>query len=289
MTRLAGRYAVITGASEGLGEAIAERFVGDGASVLLCARREDKIAQVGERLASVAAKGQRVIACRTDMAEPTQVDALIERGVAEFGRVDILVNNAGIYGPIGPTHEVEWSAWVEAININLLGVVRACCAVTPVMIRQRHGRIVNISGGGATSPLPRLTSYAASKAAIVRFTESLALDLGEHGITVNAIAPGALATRMTQELIDAGPDKAGEALHKRIAETARQGGTPLSLGAELAAYLASDEAAQITGRLIAAQWDGWRDLHERATELAATDIYTLRRIVPGDRGRDWDT
>jgi NAD(P)-dependent dehydrogenase (short-subunit alcohol dehydrogenase family) len=286
---LAGRSAIITGASQGLGEAIATRFVADGASVMLCARGEDAVTEVGQRLRQTAAAGQRVVTRRTDVSNPAQIDDLIQATMSEFGRIDILVNNAGIYGPIGPTHEIDWDEWVEAIGINLLGLVRACRAVTSIMIGQAHGRIVNISGGGATNPLPRLTSYAASKAAVVRFTESLALELAEYGITVNAIAPGALATRMTQQLLDAGPGQAGEQLHRRIQEIAQKGGTPLSLGAELAAYLASDESAGITGRLIAAQWDPWRSLHERATELEASDIYTLRRIVPSDRGRDWDT
>jgi NAD(P)-dependent dehydrogenase (short-subunit alcohol dehydrogenase family) len=287
--RMAGRYAIVTGASQGLGQAIAERFVGEGASVLVCARGEEAILRAGEVLAQAARiEGQRVIARRIDMADPAQVDDLVRGAQDEFGRIDILVNNAGIYGPIGPTHEVNWEHWVESIQINLLGLVRACRAATPLMIGQGYGRIVNISGGGATNPLPRLTSYAASKAAVVRFTESLALELAEYGITVNAVAPGALATRMTQQLLDAGPDKAGEALHKRIGEIARQGGTPVSLGAELVASLASAESAGITGRLIAAQWDPWRSLHDRADELGGSDIYTLRRIIPSDRGCDWD-
>ena len=155
------------------------------------------------------------------------------------------------------------------------------------MIAQRHGRIINVSGGGATNPLPRLSSYAASKAAVVRFTETLALELKEYGITVNAIAPGALATRLMQQLVDAGPERVGAAFHERMKKIQEGGGTPLQLGAELAAYLASDESAGVTGRLIAAQWDPWRTLRERADELDGSDIYTLRRIVPEDRGRDW--
>jgi 3-oxoacyl-[acyl-carrier protein] reductase len=155
------------------------------------------------------------------------------------------------------------------------------------MIAQRHGRIINLSGGGATNPLPRLSSYAASKAAVVRFTETLALELKEYGITVNAIAPGALVTRMMQQLLDAGPGTVGAEFHQRMLKIHESGGTPLQVGAELAAYLASDESAGITGRLIAAQWDPWRTLHEHADELDDSDIYTLRRIVPKDRGRDW--
>lgn len=286
--RLAGRYAIVTGANQGLGEAIAEQFVAEGASVLLCARGEAALAQVTERLSNKAASGQKILARRADVADPAQVDGLVRDGLEVFGRIDIVVNNAGVYGPMGLTHEVDWDEWVEALRINLFGLVAMCRAVTPGMIAQRYGRIVNISGGGATNPLPRLSSYAASKAAVVRFTETLALELKEHGITINAIAPGALATRMTQQLIDAGPERVGAAFHQRMQKIHDAGGTPLRLGAELAVYLASDESAPVTGRLIAAQWDPWPTLHERAGELDGTDIYTLRRVVPEDRGRKWD-
>ncbi|HTZ35923.1 MAG TPA: SDR family oxidoreductase [Stellaceae bacterium] len=287
MSRLAGRVAIVTGASQGLGEAIAERFAAEGASLVLCARGAAALAGVAQRLAANAAAGQRIVAHAADIGDPAQAEALARFALDAFGRIDILVNNAGVYGPMGLTHEVAWDEWVDALRINLLGLVAMCRAVTPAMIARRGGRIVNLSGGGATNPLPRLSSYAASKAAVVRFTETLALELAEHGITVNAIAPGALATRMTRQLLDAGPERVGAALHRRIAQVAAEGGTPLRLGAELAVYLASDEAAAISGRLLAAQWDPWRTLHERAAELADSDIYTLRRIVPDDRGKDW--
>jgi NAD(P)-dependent dehydrogenase (short-subunit alcohol dehydrogenase family) len=285
---LAGRSAIVTGGNQGLGEAIAERLAAEGASLLLCARGEAALVEVAERLARKAASGQKILGLKVDVADPAQVAGMVRTALDAFGRVDIVVNNAGIYGPMGLTHEVDWDEWVQALQINLFGLVAVCRAVTPAMIAQRHGRIINLSGGGATNPLPRLSSYAASKAAVVRFTETLALELKEYGITVNAIAPGALATRMTRQLIDAGPERVGAAFHGRMQKIQEAGGTPLQLGAELAAYLASDKSAGITGRLIAAQWDKWRTLHERAAELDASDIYTLRRIVPEDRGRDWD-
>jgi 3-oxoacyl-[acyl-carrier protein] reductase len=284
---LSGRFAIITGANQGLGEQIAERFVADGASVLLCARGEAALAEVTERLCRRAASGRKVLSLRVDVADPAQVDGLVHDALKAFGRIDIVVNNAGVYGPMGLTHEIDWAEWVQALQINLFGLVAMCRAVTPAMIAQRHGRIINLSGGGATNPLPRLSSYAASKAAVVRFTETLALELKEYGITVNAIAPGALATRLMQQLLDAGPERVGAAFHERMKKIQEGGGTPLQLGAELVAYLASEESAGITGRLIAAQWDPWRTLRERADELDGSDIYTLRRIVPEDRGRDW--
>jgi NAD(P)-dependent dehydrogenase (short-subunit alcohol dehydrogenase family) len=286
--RLRGRFAIITGANQGLGEEIARQFVSEGASVLLCARGEASLKAVEERLSAAAGEAQKVLARVADVSRPESVDRVFEEALETFGRIDILVNNAGVYGPIGPTHEVDWDAWVDAIEINLLGVVYACRAVTPTMINQKSGKIINLSGGGATNPLPRMTSYAASKAAVVRFTESVAHDLKPHGIDVNAIAPGALDTRLLDQVLTAGPEAVGVDFYERMVKIKKQGGTPLSVGAELALYLASDASNGITGRLISATWDKWSTLHERARELDATDIYTLRRIVPADRGLTWD-
>jgi 3-oxoacyl-[acyl-carrier protein] reductase len=254
----------------------------------LCARNAAAIEAVRRRLAGAALPEQQVLAQAVDVSDAAQVFGLVDAARAAFGRIDILVNNAGVYGPIGLTHEVDPAEWMHAVGINLFGVFHACRAVAPVMIAQKSGKIVNISGGGATNPLPRITSYAASKAAVVRLSESLALELQEYGIAVNAIAPGALATQMMRQLLAAGPDKVGTDFHARMTKINDDGGTPLTVGAELAVYLGSDESSGITGRLIAAVWDPWRSLAERAEELAGTDIYTLRRIVPADRGRDWD-
>ncbi|MFZ3354870.1 MAG: SDR family oxidoreductase [Xanthobacteraceae bacterium] len=286
--RLAGRFALVTGASQGLGEEIAKQFVSEGASVLLCARSEPRLQTAARQLAMVARDGQKVLARAADVSKRHDVDRVVADTLDAFKRIDILVNNAGVYGPIGPTHELDWDAWVDAININLIGLAYACRAVTPIMVRQKFGKIINLSGGGATNPLPRMTSYAASKAAVVRLTESLALDLKPHGIDVNAIAPGALDTRLLDQVLDAGPENVGAEFHRHMMRIKEQGGTPLSVGAKLAVYLASDESHGITGRLLAAAWDKWPTLHERAAELETTDIYTLRRIVPTDRGRQWD-
>jgi 3-oxoacyl-[acyl-carrier protein] reductase len=133
-----------------------------------------------------------------------------------------------------------------------------------------------------------MTSYAASKAAVVRLTESLAVDLKPYGVDINAIAPGALDTRLLDEVLAAGAGAVGADFYERMVKIKQQGGTPLSVGANLAVYLASPESNGITGRLISAAWDKWSTLNLRAKELDATDIYTLRRIVPADRGRNWD-
>ena len=284
--KLVDRVAIITGASQGLGAAIAEAFVREGASVMLCARSGDDLESERSRLEGLATEGQRVLAQPADVAKPADLDALVEATVDTFSRVDVLVNNAGVYGPLGTIEDVVWDDWEAAITINLLGTVYACRAVLPHMREAGYGKIVNLSGGGATSPLPRISAYAASKAAVVRFTETLAHEIGE-GIDVNAIAPGAPATRLMDEVVAAGPAVVGEAFHERMTATQAEGGTPLSKGASLAVFLASEASDGITGRLISAVWDPWDRLPERRQELQDGDIYTLRRIVPEDRGADW--
>jgi NAD(P)-dependent dehydrogenase (short-subunit alcohol dehydrogenase family) len=253
----------------------------------LCARGEPMLDQVRAELEPVLGPGQRLLTRRADVADPADVDDLVEAAIAAFGRVDILVNNAGVYGPMGLLEEIDWVDWVRAIEINLMGTVYPCRAVLPHMKRQGHGKIVNLSGGGATNPLPRISAYAASKAAVVRFTETLSLEVAEHGIDVNSVAPGALVTRMMEQLIAAGPTKVGTAFYKRMAKIAEDGGTPLENGAALCVYLGSAESDGVTGRLISAQWDPWQRLHKHKADLAGSDIYTLRRVMPADRGKGW--
>jgi 3-oxoacyl-[acyl-carrier protein] reductase len=163
-----------------------------------------------------------------------------------------------------------------------------CRAVLPHFKGRHYGKIIQLSGGGATNPLPRLSAYAASKAAIVRFAESLALEVKADGIDVNSIAPGALNTRMMNQLLSAGPAVVGDAFFARMKRIAEEGGTPLEKGAALTVFLASRASDGITGKLLSAVWDPWDVLSQHRDELERTDVYTLRRIVPADRGLTWD-
>ena len=283
---LAGRQALITGASQGLGLAIARAFLASGASVFICGRDPALLERALAELASLCGAGQELAAEPADVADPGEVESLVSAATRRFPELSILVNNAGVYGPKGPIWDVNWREWVQAIEINLFGSVLASRALVPQLRRVGQGKIIQLSGGGATSPLAGLSAYAASKSAIVRFTETLALELREHHIDVNAIAPGALNTRLLDEVIAAGPDKVGKAFHERALEQQRSGGTPLERGAELAVWLASSDSDGITGKLLSAVWDPWRELPSHRRDLDS-DVYTLRRIVPGDRGLDW--
>jgi NAD(P)-dependent dehydrogenase (short-subunit alcohol dehydrogenase family) len=285
---LSGRAALVTGANQGLGLAIARAYVDAGADVFVCARDAALLDHARSELAAHAGAGQQVLARAADVSREEEALALGHAAITAFPSLQILVNNAGVYGPMGATEEVDWAEWARAIAINLNGSVLMCRAVLPHFKRQRYGKIIQLSGGGATNPLPRLSAYAASKAAVVRFAESLALEVQRDRIDVNSVAPGALNTRMMRELLDAGPAAVGEAMYERMTRIAEGGATPLETGAALAVFLASAESDGITGRLLSAVWDPWAALPAHRDELARSDVYTLRRIVPADRGLPWE-
>ena len=281
---LVGRAALITGASQGLGREIAAAYLRAGARVMICARDAAALEATRAELAPLGA----VLAHAADISKPEQVAALVAAAIAAFPELDILVNSAGIYGPKGAIEDNVWDAWVQAIEINVFGAVLLCRAIVPHLKQRGHGKIIQLSGGGATTPMPRLTAYATAKAAVVRFAESLALELAEHKIDVNSIAPGALNTRMLDEILEAGPAVFGEDFYQRSLKQKASGGAGLEKGAALAVFLASEASDGISGRLISAVWDPWAELPTHRDELATSDIYTLRRIVPGDRGKTWE-
>jgi 3-oxoacyl-[acyl-carrier protein] reductase len=284
---LQGRSAIVTGASQGLGLAIARAFAAAGANVIICARDRRALDAALDNIGRVAADGTIVVAIQADVSREEDVRRLIAEAFAAFGRVHILVNNAGVYGPMGSIDQVDWAEWARAIEINIYGSVLPIRAILPHFREHRYGKVIQLSGGGATTPLPRITAYAAAKAAIVRLAESVAVDVKEEGIDVNSIAPGALNTRMMNELIAAGPEAVGQAFFDRMRKVAEEGGTPLERGAALAVFLASAESDGITGRLLSAPWDPWEALQQHRGDLDESDIYTLRRIVPKDRGKAW--
>jgi len=283
--KLEGLNALITGASRGLGKVIAEQFLGEGANVAICARNKDELAAAQQQLVS-RFPNRTVLAHPCDVSDESQVRAFVEFTLRSLGSIQILVLNAGVYGPMGPTETVDLAEWRRAIEINLFGVLLPCRALIPHFKQANRGKIIVLSGGGATNPLPNISAYAASKAAAIRLMETLAEELRPFNVDVNAIAPGPLATRFVDQVLEAGPEKVGRAFYEKNLQWKKTGATPPELGARLAVYLASTDSDGITGKLISAQWDPWERLHEFKEDLNS-DIYTLRRIVPKDRGKTW--
>lgn len=273
--KLRGKIALITGGSRGIGQAIALAFAREGATVVVASRTASEL---NVTVSQVEASGAEALAFEADVSCVEDVSRLVDFVLQKFCRIDVLVNCAGIFGPIGPLVKNDAAKWIETININLIGTVLCCKAVLPSMIRQRSGKIINLSGGGAASPYPCFSAYATSKAAVVRFTETISEELRDYNIQANAIAPGGVATRLQDEVIAAGELAGKEALLN--AERIKMiGETTLDKPAALAVFLASEDSKGLSGKLISAVWDDWQNMIEKIPEITASDIYTLRRVT----------
>lgn len=285
---LGGRKCLITGATGTLGTALAQRFYREGADLLLLGRSPQRLATLAETLRAGAGRAGGLELLAIDLAEEGAAERAVA-AVALEGRLDVLVNNAAIQGPIGPLWENDWKAWEETVRVDLLAPVGLCRALVGFLGHGRRGKIINISGGGAAAGRANFTAYAAAKAALVRFSESFAAEVRARNIDVNAVAPGTLASAMTDAILAAGEWLSGEeeAAAARKAK-AGEAAAALEKAAALCAWLASEKSDGTSGRLLAALWDPWATLDARASELAGSDIYTLRRILPRDRGKDWE-
>jgi NAD(P)-dependent dehydrogenase (short-subunit alcohol dehydrogenase family) len=262
------RRILVTGGSMGLGLAVCQVLAAQGARVVAASRgRTDLEAAVSELEGS---GHEALVLDVSDAAAWPQAMATIDRG----GALDGLVTAAGILGPIGALETAEMEQFAATIAINLVGTALALHHALP-RLRLCGGRAVTFSGGGGTGPLPRFDAYAASKAAVVRLTENVAT---ETGVPVNCVAPGFVATRIHDDTLAAGPEAAGAAYYERTRAQLQEGGFPASEAAELVAYLLSDGAGQISGRLISAQWDPWRDEAFRDRLRGDPDLGRLRRI-----------
>lgn len=284
--KLKGKNAIITGANQGLGLEIAKEYVKEGASIAICARDIDKLRVAQEQLQQVC-KNVKIVVKKVDVADENEVKLFLTECKNAFEKIDVLVNNAGIYGPKGCIEDIDSKEWLNAIQINLMGTFYMCKHIIGHMKENRSGKIINLSGGGATTPLPRISSYAASKAAVVRLTETLALECAGYGIDINAIAPGALNTRLLDEVLQAGPDVVGKNFYEKSLKQKESGGTSLEKGAQLCVYLASEKSNGITGKLISAVWDKWDEFEKHIDDIKKSDVFTLRRIVPNDRNLPW--
>jgi 3-oxoacyl-[acyl-carrier protein] reductase len=282
-TDLRGKSILITGGSMGIGFESARRCIAYGANVMICARGA---AALDDAVAKLAAENSAsdVAGASVDVGDEGAVDELFADFTERFGRCDGLIHAAGVYGPIAPITDVEPVAWWDALRINLFGTFLVARAAAKRMRPHGGGRIVLFAGGGASTPFPNYTAYASSKVAVVRFAETIAEELAPT-IEVNAVGPGFVATRLHEQTLAAG-DVAGAFLEKTKA-LLESGGVSATVGAEAAAFLVSDAAKGITGRFVAAQYDDYRAWPEHLEELKGSELFTLRRVLPRERGRDW--
>ena len=281
------KVVIITGASSGLGYEISKRFLKSGASLMICSSNSKKIKKAFDKLKKSCVKGQKIIYMTTDVASATQVKKLISYSIKKYKKIDILINNAGIYGPKGNIEKINWNEWVRTIEVNLLGSVMLCKNLIPHFKRYNKGKIIQLSGGGAASPIPNISGYAASKAGIVRFVENLSSELKDYNIDINAVAPGAVNTNMLDEVLKAGPDKIGKYYYKKALIQKKKGGSSIKTACDLILFLASNYSNGIKGKLLSALWDDWNNLPLYKEILKKSDVFALRRITALDRGYKW--
>lgn len=276
---------VVTGATGGLGRCIAKRFWDAGDDLILIARNEGRLASMAGGLMRTSKEGQKVYSFPADLSDLDGIPSLVQSLRVAAGDPDILVNNAAIQGPIGPLQTNDWSEWQACLTVCLLAPVQLCRLLLPPMIEAGFGRIVNISGGGATSPRPNFSSYATAKCALVRFSETLAREAGPSGITVNCVAPGAMYTGLTEEILRAGAGHAGAAEIEGARLLREQNPRAEERAAGLVHFLTTEQCARVNGKLISAVWDPWERLPELAREDTEGEVYTLRRRLPGEEDR----
>lgn len=270
---LRNKTVLVTGAGRGIGQVIAMKCAAEGARLILLARTESELNKTSELIKE---RGGEANPFGCDISSDDDVRGVLDSATKACGDVDVLVNNAGVQPPIGPFADVDMDEWKRNVGVNLFGLVHVTAGVVPGMVARKKGKIVNLSGGGSTSPRPNFSAYAVSKTAIVRLTETLAVELRESHIDVNAVSPGAINTRMLDEVIQAGSlagKEAGDAGKRK-----ESGGDNPEMAADLICFLASDESDGITGKLISARWDPWKEDSFRNKLRSDKDLATLRRI-----------
>ena len=281
---LKGKNALVTGGSRGIGKSIAEALAHEGCNLVLISRTKSELADAKAELSVIGPKVEIAALDVSDTSAADEIKKEIERVFPEG--LDILVTAAGIYGPMGLVHEVSAEEWRKAIEINLFGTFAAIQAAVPFMQKRGGGKIITFSGGGEGA-YPRFSSYVAGKGGVVRLTETLAKELAEYHIDINAIAPGAVNTKFLDELLAAGPEKVGNETYYISLKQKEGGGVLPDKAAELVLFLASSASDRISGKVISAVHDAYKDFPKHKDDIMKSDVYNFRRIKPKDRGFNW--
>ena len=272
---------VLTGSSTGIGRALASQLLAHGHRVWGLARSDQ---------ADFAAQHPGAFfSTRCDVSDWTQVQIAAQAVTAVWPHLDGLICCAGIQGEVGPAITADPIRWSSTVRANLDGTFYPFRAFHVMLSRApQRPKVIAFSGGGATKPRVNFSAYGVAKTGVVRLIETLAEELRDQPIDLNSIAPGAINTRLTDEVLALGPALAGANEYTAAMKQKASGGASLDKALALVEWLLSPASDGISGRLLAAPWDPWNTLDQHAKTLVKSDIYTLRRIVPEERGLKFD-
>jgi NAD(P)-dependent dehydrogenase (short-subunit alcohol dehydrogenase family) len=271
---LKSAVAIVTGAGRGIGRAIAQEYASHGAKMALVSRTASQLDAVAREITGA---GGTALALPTDVTDEESVLRTVERVESEMGPIDILVNNAGSYQAIGPVQECSPEAWLTDITVNLYGVFLCSHVVLPRMLPRKQGYVINIIGGGTASPLKYGSAYGSSKAAVMRLTETMALELDGTGIKVFAMSPGLVRTALVEYQI--GSAEGQRWLGDRLSSMFDEGrGVPPTVAAKMALEIVSGKLDKLVGRAVRADRDNAEQLAQQADEIVENDLRVLRMI-----------
>lgn len=264
------RTAIVTGAGRGIGRALTLALAMDDFRVAAVARTA---AQVEETVSLVRSRGGEAVSILADVTDEEAVSKMVETAEAQLGPVDLLVNNAGAGAPFGPTWETNRAEWWRNIETNLKGPYLCCHTVMPGMIERSAGRIVNVASGAGTVSIPHMSAYVTGKCALIRFTEVLADEAREHGVSVFTIQPGTVRTEMTEEVLQS---ESGARWLPWFGTIFKKGqDVSADPACELVRFLASGQADELSGRMFIASGDP-SEIMRHAEEIRANNLHVLR-------------
>lgn len=261
---------IITGVTSGLGRELLIHFSKKNYNLIVISKNKKKLEYLKKKFRK---KKINLHTYQVDLSKINILNSVIKKILIKFKKIDILINNAGVWGPIGNFEKIVWNKWIEAININLFSSAYLIRAVLPSMKKNNFGRIIQLSGGGATAPMPNFSSYTVSKTGIVRLVESIACECRGFNISINAVAPGAMNTKMLDIALKAGKKKVGENYHKLLKQK-KDGGVGFYRAIDLIDFLIIKK--KISGKLISAIWDPWNKKNF-LKKTKDKNTYTLRR------------
>lgn len=269
---------VITGSSTGIGRALVERLLSRGHYVWGLARSDQTDFAHG-------LNGQ-FRSSRCDVSLWAEVESAAREVQTDWAQLDGIITCAGIQGEVGRALAANPADWSATVRANLEGTYHALRAFAPLLEKAtRRAKIVCFSGGGATQARPNFSAYGVAKTGIVRLVETIAAEEKNKLLDINAIAPGSINTRLTDEIITLGPAIAGTEEYQAALQLKKTDGTSLGQALNLVEWLLSPASDGISGKLLSAQWDPWASLDRQVAMLTKTDVYTLRRILPEDRAK----